>query len=120
MHSGLYWVTEAWQGVPAHSVGLLGDGGKDGGTMHGRYEQVEEAKRAMRKKQELEKRFNNGEGAGSSSGEEEDDGDLEDEDKITEQEEAGAPLPPSPLHLNFWEHKLAHVLTMARTTMPLE
>ncbi|EIE20936.1 hypothetical protein COCSUDRAFT_30554 [Coccomyxa subellipsoidea C-169] len=53
-----------------------------------RYEKVEEAKRAMRKKAELEKRFGNGEAAGSSSEEEEDD-DREDEDKITEQEEAG-------------------------------
>ncbi len=67
--------------------------------MHGvvglfRYEKVEEAKRAMRKKAELEKRFGNGEAAGSSSEEEEDD-DREDEDKITEQEEAGAlPLHP--------------------------
>ncbi|BDA42492.1 Pre-mRNA-splicing factor SLU7 [Coccomyxa sp. Obi] len=52
-----------------------------------RYEKVEEAKRAMRKKQELEKRFNNGEGPGSDS--DEDDEDREDEDKITEQEEAG-------------------------------
>lgn len=56
-----------------------------------RYEKVEMAKRAMRKKQELEKRFNNGEGPGSDS--DEDDEDREDEDKITEQEEAGtAPL----------------------------
>ncbi len=53
-----------------------------------RYEKVEEAKRAMRKKQELEKRFNNGEGPGSDS--DDDDEDREDEDKITEQEEAGA------------------------------
>lgn len=58
--------------------------------MHGRYEKVEEAKRALRKKQELEKRFNNGEGPGSSD---EEDDDVEDEDKITEQEEAGAALP---------------------------
>lgn len=42
----------------------------------------------MRKKQELEKRFNNGEGPGSDS--DDDDEDREDEDKITEQEEAGA------------------------------
>ena len=55
-----------------------------------RYEKVEEAKRAMRKKQELEKKFNNGEAAGSGS-EDDDDEDREDEDKITEQEEAGAP-----------------------------
>ncbi len=54
-----------------------------------RYEKVEEAKLAMRKKQELDKRFNNGEGPGSDS--DEDDDDREDEDKITEQEEAGAP-----------------------------
>lgn len=49
-----------------------------------RFEKVEEAKRAMRKKAELEQRFRvNGENSGSDS-------DLEDEDKITEQEEAGA------------------------------
>ena len=51
-----------------------------------RFEKIEEAKRVMRKKQELEQRFRvDGEGSGSDS-------DLEDEDKITEQEEAGARL----------------------------
>ena len=46
---------------------------------------MEEAKREMRKKAELEKRF--GVDGEVDSG----DSDLEDEDKITEQEEAGAP-----------------------------
>lgn len=52
--------------------------------MRGRYDKIEEAKRAMRKKQELEKRFRP-DGEGSSE-----DSDVDDEDKITEQEEAGA------------------------------
>ena len=50
-----------------------------------RYEKIEEAKKEMRKKAELEKRFEKNGDAGADS----DDSDMEDEDKIAEQEEAG-------------------------------
>ena len=50
-----------------------------------RYEKIEEAKKEMRKKAELQKRFEKNGDAGAES----DDSDVEDEDKIAEQEEAG-------------------------------
>ncbi len=50
-----------------------------------RYEKVEEAKKEMRKKAELEKRFEVDGAAAAGS----DDSDVDDEDKIAEQEEAG-------------------------------
>lgn len=50
-----------------------------------RYEKIEEAKKEMRKKAELQKRFEKNGDAGAGS----DDSDVEDEDKIAEQEEAG-------------------------------
>jgi hypothetical protein len=67
--------TTLWEAVGGRSM-----------WMHDRYEKVEEAKRAMRKKQALEKKFQkDSEQAGSGS----DDDDVNDEDKIAEQEEAG-------------------------------
>lgn len=55
-----------------------------------RYEKVEEQKRQIRKKQELEKRFNKDDAKDHSSSDEEED----DEDKINETQEAGMPLSP--------------------------
>ena len=56
-----------------------------------RYEKVEEQKRQIRKKQELEKRFNKDDAKDHSSSDEEED----DEDKINETQEAGMThLPP--------------------------
>ena len=50
---------------------------------------MENAKREMRKKQELDERFKTGKDGAASSDE---DSDVEDEDKIRDVEEAGAPL----------------------------
>ena len=52
---------------------------------------MENAKREMRKKQELDERFKTGKDGAASSDE---DSDVEDEDKIRDVEEAGAPLQP--------------------------
>ena len=52
---------------------------------------MENAKREMRKKQELDERFKTGKDGAASSDE---DSDVEDEDKIRDVEEAGAPLHP--------------------------
>lgn len=59
-----------------------------------RYEKVEEAKKEMRKKAELEKRFETDGAAAAGS----DDSDVDDEDKIAEQEEAGELKPELQLH----------------------
>ena len=68
-----------------------------------RYEKVEEAKKEMRKKAELEKRFETDGAAAAGS----DDSDLEDEDKIAEQEEAGKLRPD--VHLPSLKGCLEHV-----------
>ncbi|CAL5219695.1 g1583 [Coccomyxa viridis] len=66
---------DRWNGYEASDYSRIMD----------RYEKVEEAKKEMRKKAELEKRFETDGAAAAGS----DDSDLEDEDKIAEQEEAG-------------------------------
>ena len=67
-----------------------------------RYEKIEEAKKEMRKKAELEKRFEKNGDAGAGS----DDSDVEDEDKIAEQEEAGEQLH----HLSCRDRRLRGVV----------
>ena len=59
---------------------------------------MENAKREMRKKQELDERFKTGKDGAASSDE---DSDVEDEDKIRDVEEAGAPLQPRAARLRL-------------------
>lgn len=87
-------VVDALAAAELHCAALLGH--RRGLLCCCRYENVENAKREMRKKQELDERFKTGKDGAASSDE---DSDVEDEDKIRDVEEAGAPLQP---HVTRW------------------